>query len=134
MGPFEVHRDGVVSAAGGGRRRALLAALVVSANETVSAVRLREVVWGDREPTSAANLVHGYISDWRAVLEPGRAGRSSGRRLLSRPGGYELRLAPGECDALRFARLVERARASLGVNDRGPARDALGVALKLRRG
>ena len=134
MGPFEVHRDGVVIAAGGGRRRALLAALVVSANEAVSAGRLREVVWGEREPTSAANLVHGYISDWRAVLEPGRAGRSSGRRLLSRPGGYELRLAPGECDALRFATLVERARASLGVNDLGPARDALGAALKLRRG
>ena len=60
LGPLEVrdqHRRIEVSSA---KERLLLAALVVQANEVVSADRLIEVLWGTAPPATAANTLQTY--------------------------------------------------------------------------
>ncbi len=134
LGPFEVRRGDGLVADGGGKRRGLLAVLLLSANRTVSPARLVEQLWGDRPPRSATNLVQGYVSDWRGVLDPDRAPRSSGDRLLSTGAGYLLRVEPQECDLLRFAGLVQQGRRAVAADDLLDARRLLGNAVRERRG
>ena len=134
LGPFEVRRDDAVVSDGGGKRRGLLAALLLSANRTVSPSRLVEQLWGDRPPLSATNLVQGYVSDWRGVLDPGRAPRSSGDRLVSTGAGYLLRVQPQECDLLRFTGLARQGRLAVAAEDLRGARQLLGEAVRERRG
>ncbi len=134
LGPFEVRCGDALVADGGGKRRGLLAALLLSANRSVSPSRLVEQLWGDRPPRSAANLVQGYVSDWRGVLDPGRAPRSSGDRLLSTGAGYQLRVQPHECDLLRFTELAQKGRSAAAVDDLVGARRLLGDAVRERRG
>jgi predicted ATPase/DNA-binding SARP family transcriptional activator len=135
LGPFQVRRgDGVLLAEGGGKRRALLAVLLLSSNRTVSPARLIEQLWGDAPPRSAANLVQGYVSDWRDLLDPGRAPRSSGERVLSTGAGYLLRVQPQELDLLRFSALAHEGRLAADADDLVGARRLLGRAAAERRG
>jgi len=105
LGPFEVRRGTDTVSAGGGKRRALLAVLLLAANRLVTIDRLIEALWGEDPPKTALNLVQGYVSDWRSMLEPGRRRRARGERLVSSAGGYRLVVAGGECDLLRFEAL-----------------------------
>lgn len=134
LGPFEVSIGGEVLTAGGGRRRGLLAALLLSANQTVGVPRLVGALWGDDPPRSAANLVQGYVSGWRSVLDPGRAPRASGQRLESAGHGYRLTVAAEECDLLRFEALVRTGRRAASTGDLLSARRLLRQALSERRG
>ena len=134
LGPFEVRRGGRVVDAGGGRRRALLAVLLLSANREVTAGRLIEAVWGQEPPDSAANLVQGYVSKWRTVLEPHRAPRESGERLASTASGYILSVATDECDMLMFESLRRDGIRAIDDGDLLTGRRLLRDALAQRRG
>lgn len=134
LGPFEVRHGGRVLDAGGGRRRALLAVLLLSANREVAASRLIEAVWGQDPPGSATNLVQGYVSTWRAVLEPDRPPRASGERLRTTPSGYVLSLEADECDSLRFEALRRAGIRAIEDGDLLTGRRLLRDALAQRRG
>jgi predicted ATPase/DNA-binding SARP family transcriptional activator len=134
LGPFEVRRESQLLAGGGGKRRALLAALLLSANRVVTVDQLSQALWGATPPRSASNLIQGYVSDWRSLLEPDRAPRSSGRRLLSTPSGYRLDVAPHECDVLRFRALAGEGRRAASAGDLLSARRLLREALQEWRG
>src|SRR4051794_39412958 len=134
LGPFEVRRSAEVLADGAGRRQALLAILLVSANRTVTADRLATGVWGEDQPRSAANLVQGYVSHWRTVLDPGRNRRDSGDRLTSSGGGYCLHVTEQECDLLRFRSRAREGLDAVALGALYAARRLLHAAVGGRRG
>jgi DNA-binding SARP family transcriptional activator len=104
LGPLEVWGDGRLLPLGGSKQRALLALLILHANEVVSADRLMEDLWGERQPTSGAKALHVYVSQLRKVVGEDR--------VLTRAPGYMLHLDPEELDLTRFMRLREKADSS----------------------
>jgi DNA-binding SARP family transcriptional activator/ABC-type transport system substrate-binding protein len=102
LGPLEVIAGDRALTLGGGRQRKLLAILLLHLNEFVSTERLMEDLWGEQRPDTASKALQGYISQLRKALAPDS--------LVTRPGGYVLRLAPGELDVDRFEQLVDGAR------------------------
>lgn len=104
LGPLEVRTaDGVAVEVPGARLRGLLAALALEPGRVVSKARLVDWVWGGRPPADAANALQRLVSRLRKVLRDGA--------VESAPDGYCLRLPPDAVDAVRFERLVSRARA-----------------------
>src|SRR3954453_329057 len=106
LGPLEVRADGRALPLGGAKPRAVLAVLVLHANQPVSAERLAVALWGEDAPPSAVKTVQVYLARLRKALgDPGA--------LVTTPGGYCLRVAPGQLDAERFERQVAAGRDAL---------------------
>ena len=81
LGPLEVVDDGAALALGGSKQRALLALLVLHANETLSAGRLIDELWGERPPVTATKALRVHVSRLRRTLtEPVLVTRGSGYR------------------------------------------------------
>jgi DNA-binding SARP family transcriptional activator/tetratricopeptide (TPR) repeat protein len=102
LGPLEVCDEARALPLGGAKQRVLLAILLLHANEVVSAERLLDDLWGERQPTSGTKALHVYVSQLRKVV--------GDDRVLTRAPGYVLRLDPDELDLTRFQRLREEAR------------------------
>jgi DNA-binding SARP family transcriptional activator/DNA-binding beta-propeller fold protein YncE len=103
------------------------------ANEVVSTDRLIDELWGDSPPDSAANMLQGYVSHLRKVLEPGRT-RGEHELLVSRAPGYMLQIRSDQVDAERFEQLTSEARRWLVEGDAERAAERLRAALALWRG
>src|SRR3954468_7872821 len=86
LGPFEVRVDGHPIALPGAKPRALLAALVVCANESVSADRLALGLWGENAPGTARKTVQVDVARLRGGLGHACV-------LETTRGGYRLRVA-----------------------------------------
>jgi DNA-binding SARP family transcriptional activator len=134
LGPLEVRDGNRVLPVGGGQRRALLALLLLSVNETVSRDRLMYHLWGEHPPSTAAKALQGHVSALRKLLEPDRAPGTGGRVLVTRGGGYELRLEDERLDLERFERLRNEGRRALAEGDPVRAASRLREALALWRG
>jgi DNA-binding SARP family transcriptional activator len=113
LGPLEVRDQRRRIEVSSAKERLLLAALVVRANEVVSADRLIEVLWSTAPPATAVNTLQTYVSHLRRVLEPGRAPRAQDGVLRTRVQGYELVVPPEAIDAVRFERLACAGRDAL---------------------
>ena len=127
LGSVEALVDGHPLALGGSKQRSLVALLALNANRTLGADELIDAIWGDDPPQSAAKNVQRNVSQLRKAL----GSDDAGARILTRGRGYELRVAEGAVDALRFEQLVEEAArepAVAGANGRAAA------ALELWRG
>jgi predicted ATPase/DNA-binding SARP family transcriptional activator len=110
-------------AAGSGKRPALLALLLLSANRVVSTDRLIDDLWGAEPPATAAVAIQNAISQLRRLV--------GADRIVTHPGGYELRVAAGELDVHAFERgLADAAEAT----DPAAKLDHLDRALALWRG
>ncbi|WP_143447710.1 BTAD domain-containing putative transcriptional regulator [Kineosporia sp. R_H_3] len=124
LGPLLVEAGGRTVEVGGVRLRALLARLALDAGRPVAAGTLVDALWGDTPPADAANALQTLVSRLRRAL-------GDGALVVSGPAGYALAVAPDDVDAVRFVRLVQRARAAAnggGPADRGGAlREALGL-------
>jgi DNA-binding SARP family transcriptional activator len=108
--------------------RSILTLLLINANRFVAADAVIAELWDERPPASAEKTLRVYVSRLRHRLPPVQEG------LLTRPRGYELRVAPGERDVDRFDELVD---AGLGVMAAGSAAESverLSAALGLWRG
>src|SRR5215208_388039 len=117
LGPLEAHRNGAEVSTGGPKQRALLALLLLHANETVSRAALVDGLWGERPPETAAKALQVYVSQLRRAL---------GRDVVrTRPGGYEVVVAPDRLDLLRFERLVAEARGASPADAAPMLREAL---------
>jgi DNA-binding SARP family transcriptional activator len=127
LGPLEVHDADQPLTVGGARQRALLAVLLLHANETLSADRLIDELWGDHPPPTAAKTVQVYISRLRKAL-------GGDGMVATREHGYELRLEEDQLDASRFERLVAEGRAELAEGRAARAASTLEGALALWRG
>ncbi|WP_433315659.1 BTAD domain-containing putative transcriptional regulator [Micromonospora chersina] len=123
LGPFEVRtNDGILADVPGARLRALLIALAVEPGRVVPKATLIDWIWGENPPADAANALQRLASRLRKAL-PGGV-------VEGQPGGYRLVVDPDAVDALRFERLLARARQEEGL----PRVRLLREALALWRG
>src|SRR5215831_16010489 len=93
LGSLEVLEDDRVLDVGAGKQRSVLALLLLHANETVSSDRLIDELWSEGPPPTAAKVIQSHVSRLRKALDG--AGEQI---LLTRGGGYELRVAPDQLD------------------------------------
>ena len=104
LGPIEARRDDELIELGARKQRAMLAMLALQVGRTVSADHLAEGLWGDEPPASAHKMVQLYVSHLRRLLA------GNGAAIVTHGRGYELQLADGDVDAIRFERLVGEGR------------------------
>lgn len=97
---------------GHGRRRCVLAALLVDANQVVSAEQLLERAWGDGVPRQGRDTLYTYLSRLRHVF------RGLDVAITRRSGGYVLAVDPRAVDLHRFHDLLARGRAEGGLTER----------------
>jgi len=123
LGSLEVRTDdGVLADVPGARLRGLLIALALEPGHAVPKATLVDWIWGERPPSDAANALQRLVSRLRKALPEGL--------VEGQTDGYRLRVEPDAVDAVRFERLVGRAR-----NDDDPQRvRLLREALALWRG
>ena len=95
--------------------------------------RLIDELWGERAPPTAAKSLQVHVSRLRAAFEDSVANGGDGV-VLTRGGGYLVRVRPGELDRERFERLVQEASGALGDGDARRALELLGEAFALWRG
>jgi DNA-binding SARP family transcriptional activator len=131
LGPLEAYDGGRQLSLGGTKQRALLALLLLHANEVVSSDLLIDELWGGASSKDGAKALSVAVARLRKALEPARPPSEEGRLLVTRPPGYELRLAPDQLDLHRFERLVAEARAAA---EPATAAGKLRAALALWRG
>jgi DNA-binding SARP family transcriptional activator/DNA-binding XRE family transcriptional regulator len=128
LGPVAAWRDGVALRLGPPGRRAVLALLAIAGGELVRPETIIDVLWGQRPPGTAAELVAAHVSRLRRVLDP-----VGGDAVVAGAGaaGYRLRAGAGQLDVVLFAELARQAAAA------GEAAAACGLyerALGLWRG
>jgi DNA-binding SARP family transcriptional activator len=126
LGPLEAVVHGRPLHLAAEKPRALLALLLLHANRVVSTERLVDELWGDEPPARATKTLQVYVSQLRKGL--------GAERLVTRPPGYELRVAPGELDLERFETMAASAREQLAAGDPEGAATRLREALALWRG
>ncbi|MDX2523305.1 AfsR/SARP family transcriptional regulator [Streptomyces europaeiscabiei] len=110
LGPLRVRRGEEELDLGFPQQRALLALLVVRAGRPVPSGEIVDVLWPERAPASARNVVRRYAGSLRRLLEPGLPPRAPGGRLLRHAGGYVLEAGEDEVDLLRFRALTKRGK------------------------
>src|SRR5581483_8291697 len=115
---------------GGERQRALLAVLLIRANELVAAEQLVDLLFGEDRSDGGVNAVRVAVSRLRRAL--GSDGGADA--LLTRTGGYMLKLAPEQLDAAVFEAQFREARELLAADDAAGAVMRLSSALGLWRG
>jgi YVTN family beta-propeller protein len=133
LGPLEVADQGHELALTGGKQSALLAILLLHPNEVVPSDRLIEELWGERAPPTAAKTLQVHVSRLRAAFEDSGA-NGADAVVLTRGGGYLIRVAPGELDRDRFERLVDEASGALEEGEPRRALELLDEAFGLWRG
>jgi DNA-binding SARP family transcriptional activator len=131
LGPVEVAAGERVLSLGATKHRALLAVLLLHPNEFVSRDRLVDELWGGRAPPGAAHNLEVYVSRLRKAL---RADGDAETPLMTRPGGYLLRLESDQLDVAEFELLLARGQDALAGGDATGAAAALEEALALWRG
>nr|WP_221382199.1 BTAD domain-containing putative transcriptional regulator [Actinoplanes polyasparticus] len=110
LGPLRAWRGDVELALGARQQRLILTLLLARAGERVSVSDLVELVWGERPPSSAVNVVHRYVGSLRRLLEPDLPHRAEGRWLAGGAGSYQMRVGADSLDLLAFRQDVEKAR------------------------
>jgi WD40 repeat protein/DNA-binding SARP family transcriptional activator len=114
LGPLEVTDGSDPLPLGGPKQRLVLAHLLLRANHVVPADLLIDQIWGDEPPAAARATLQAYVSNLRRVI--------GADRLVGRPAGYLLRVAPDEIDAARFEAMVVRARRRASTDPAATAR------------
>jgi DNA-binding SARP family transcriptional activator len=133
LGPFEVVDGDTVVDIAGGKRRSLLALLLLHRNQVVPADRLIEELWAGRPPPTAAKSLQVHVSHLRKDLAT-RNGAGAHDLLITRGGGYALRIDDDGVDVHRFEQLLTDGQVALARGDPARARAKLAEALALWRG
>ncbi|MCS0604143.1 tetratricopeptide repeat protein [Streptomyces sp. LP11] len=134
LGPIRVVREGTELDLGSPQQRALLGLLLVRAGQPVQLSEIVDVLWGERPPASAVNVVHRYVGSLRRLLEPRLPLRAPGRWLIRRAGGYLLDTREEELDLLRFRDLARQGRRAVTTGRTEAAVALFAQALNLWRG
>ncbi|MFF3937394.1 AfsR/SARP family transcriptional regulator [Streptomyces phaeofaciens] len=134
LGPVRVWHEERELDLGFPQQRALLALLLACAGRPVPTGEILDVLWAERPPASALNVVRRYIGNLRRLLEPGLPPRAPGRRLLRHAGGYLLAAETDEVDLLRFREQTRQARRAAATGRPGTATRHFTRALEEWRG
>jgi DNA-binding SARP family transcriptional activator/pimeloyl-ACP methyl ester carboxylesterase len=126
LGPVDVVADGRPVVPRSRHARTMLAVLAVRAGQVVPTDTLTEALWGDDPPRTAPHALHVHASALRKL--------AGGLRIVGRPGGYVLRVGPGQLDTDLFEDLAARGRAELASGRADAAASALRAALAHWRG
>jgi len=119
LGPLEVADEGQLLQLSGQKQRALLALLLLDVNRVVSTDRIVDALWGEQPPRTATTSLQNFVSQLRKLL--------GSEALVTKPPGYQLRIAPEQLDLERFVRLVEESRADPPVDRAAKLRRALAL-------
>jgi tetratricopeptide (TPR) repeat protein len=109
LGPVRAWRGPVELSLGPNQQRAILALLLIRANHLVSVDELIELLWEEKPPASAVNVIHKYIGAIRRLLEPDHEPRASGRWLARHGTAYRLDVDEDMSDLMSFRRMVRDA-------------------------
>src|SRR3954452_5914280 len=96
LGPLEVRSAGATLPLGGQKQRGVLAVLLLNANHVVTIDRVVDDVWGAAPRGTVEAYIQNCASGHAALLGPGAT--------ETHAGGYLLRVAPEDVDAMRFVR------------------------------
>jgi DNA-binding SARP family transcriptional activator len=133
LGPIRGWRGQTELNLGSNQQRAILALLLIRANYLVCIDDLVELLWEDKPPASAVNVIHKHIGAIRRLLEPGLAARAGGRWLTRHGTAYRLAADAGTSDLISFRDMVKQA-AGHAADGPAAALELLTGALGLRRG
>lgn len=106
LGPLRVWRGEVELDAGPRQQLCLIAVLLARVGQPVGAPELIDLLWGDRAPSSAMNVLHKYVGGLRRVFEPSIPARQPGSHLCRRGNGYLFTPGSAFLDLAEFERLV----------------------------
>ncbi|MET8520801.1 BREX system ATP-binding domain-containing protein [Nocardioides sp. NPDC004968] len=134
LGPLRVWRRGVEVEAGPRQQAYLLALLLARQDQPLSKAELIQLIWGERAPDSALNVIHKYVGALRRVLEPDLPAGSTSTLIMRRGSSYVCALGSESLDLADFRALVASAQAQLSRGDERRALDLLVDALSLWRG
>ncbi len=129
LGPLAGWRDGLAVRLGPPRQAAVAGLLAIQPGELVRRETVIDVLWGQRPPVTAAELVQAHVSRLRRVLDPAGSGL-----VEQGPAGYRLCAGPGELDAAAFAELAGQAGMVAAAGDAAAACGLYARALDLWRG
>jgi DNA-binding SARP family transcriptional activator/tetratricopeptide (TPR) repeat protein len=129
LGPLAVDASGSRVRVSAGKQRVLLAALLLRANQVVPAGDLAEAVWDGCPPGSARVTLQNYVKRLRQALGP-----AGYERIVTRPAGYLIEVAPGELDVARFGELAADGLAAARAGAWQRSSERLAAALGLWRG
>jgi DNA-binding SARP family transcriptional activator len=101
LGRVELEVEGRLVALSSARQRELLVVLALSAAEPVSVDSIVRALWYEHATSGSRGLVHTLASRLRKTV---------GNALVTRPGGYVLRVPPENVDLFRFRSLVNDAQ------------------------
>jgi serine/threonine protein kinase/WD40 repeat protein/DNA-binding SARP family transcriptional activator len=132
LGPVDVQVGDRPLAIGGPRQRRLLAALLVHANDVVSAETLIDIVFEGAPSRRASTTLRSYIARLRRVLDDGDGHAAAA--IETRPPGYALLVAAEAVDAVRFEQLTQVGLRQLGERDASAATATFDTALDLWHG
>ncbi|MGW3045599.1 BTAD domain-containing putative transcriptional regulator [Kitasatospora sp. NPDC001159] len=109
LGPLRAWRGERELDTGPAQQRAVLAALALRCGRVASSDELVQDVWGADPPATAPVALRNHVSRLRAALE---TGSSAPEVLVSRAGGYALRLEDRALDVAEVERLGSEAEAA----------------------
>ncbi len=130
LGPLAAWRDRVPVGLGPPGQAAVTGLLAVQPGELVRREAVIDMLWGQRPPATAAELVQAHVSRLRRTLDP--AGRDG--LVEQGPAGYRLRAGAGELDSAAFVELTARGGAAATAGDAAAACGLYERALGLWRG
>ncbi|GID32279.1 AfsR/SARP family transcriptional regulator [Paractinoplanes brasiliensis] len=134
LGPVKVWRHGVELDLGARQQRLILALLLANTGQPVGVGDIVEVLWNERPPRSAVNVVHRYVGALRRLLEPGLPARTAGSWLLGDAAGYRMQVGAATLDLLEMRDRAEQARSRVTAGQLAEAMTAYEQALSLVRG
>jgi hypothetical protein len=134
LGPICAWRGQVELNLGSNQQRAILALLLIRANYLVCVDDLIELLWEEKPPRSAVNVIHKHIGAIRRLLEPDLAARAAGRWLTRNGTAYRLAVDADTSDLISFRRMVRDAASAHAADRPADALELLTEALGLRRG
>jgi DNA-binding SARP family transcriptional activator/Flp pilus assembly protein TadD len=131
LGPVRAWRDDRSVELGETGQRAVLGLLALAGGHPVSRAELVDALWGERSPTTVANVIQTYVKHLRRLLEPDRQPRTPSVVLPAMGDGYALRVPADRLDVACFRRWVAGAAAARQSGDMQRAAALLDRALQL---
>jgi DNA-binding SARP family transcriptional activator len=129
LGPLSVRVNGEPVPIPRGKQRTLLAALLLRPGRTVHAGQLADMLWRQGPPPSATISLQNYVKRLRQAL-----GTVARDRVVTQPGGYLIRVEPGELDLTEMEQALAAARDAAREGAWLRAADEVAAALALWRG
>jgi DNA-binding SARP family transcriptional activator len=129
LGPLSVRVNGEPVPIPRGKQRILLATLLLRPGRTVPADQLADVMWREGPPPSATITLQNYVKRLRQAL-----GAVARDRVVTQPGGYLIRVKPGELDLAAMEQALAAARRAAREDAWLRAADEAAAALALWRG